>query len=103
MDYGRWVSYQWHFFFAVYPNDTNLRYEFAQNEFVNAVESIPLETLSTEQGLKDYIVVGTTISRGEDLAVKGAVRHLHSLPKHEFIFYLDICVRGRRGRPQAWR
>jgi cleavage and polyadenylation specificity factor subunit 1 len=48
-------------------------YEFAQNEFVNAVESIPLETLSTERGLKDYIVVGTTISRGEDLAVKGAV------------------------------
>ncbi|CAE6490781.1 unnamed protein product, partial [Rhizoctonia solani] len=47
-------------------------YEFAQNEFVNAVESIPLETLSTEQGLKDYVVVGTTISRGEDLAVKGA-------------------------------
>ncbi|KAG8688697.1 mRNA cleavage and polyadenylation factor subunit [Ceratobasidium sp. 423] len=47
-------------------------YEFAQNEFVNAVESIPLETLSTERGLKDYIVVGTTISRGEDLAVKGA-------------------------------
>ncbi|CEL62153.1 Protein CFT1 OS=Cryptococcus neoformans var, neoformans serotype D (strain B-3501A) GN=CFT1 PE=3 SV=1 [Rhizoctonia solani AG-1 IB] len=47
-------------------------YEFAQNEFVNAVESIPLETLSAERGLKDYIVVGTTISRGEDLAVKGA-------------------------------
>ncbi|KAG8744304.1 mRNA cleavage and polyadenylation factor subunit [Ceratobasidium sp. 414] len=47
-------------------------YEFAQNEFVNAVESVPLETLSTEKGLKDYIVVGTTISRGEDLAVKGA-------------------------------
>ncbi|KAF8600601.1 hypothetical protein BDV93DRAFT_608605 [Ceratobasidium sp. AG-I] len=47
-------------------------YEFAQNEFINAVESIPLETLSTEQGLKDYIAVGTTISRGEDLAVKGA-------------------------------
>ncbi|KEP51741.1 cleavage and polyadenylation specificity factor protein [Rhizoctonia solani 123E] len=47
-------------------------YEFAQNEFINAVESIPLETLSTERGLKDYVVVGTTISRGEDLAVKGA-------------------------------
>ncbi|KAG8692927.1 mRNA cleavage and polyadenylation factor subunit, partial [Ceratobasidium sp. 395] len=47
-------------------------YEFAQNEFINAVESVPLETLSTEKGLKDYIVVGTTISRGEDLAVKGA-------------------------------
>lgn len=53
--------------------DDLFRYEFAQNECVNAVESIPLETLSTEQGLKDYVVVGTTISRGEDLAVKGAV------------------------------
>lgn len=53
--------------------DASSRYEFAQNEFINAVESIPLETLSTERGLKDYLVVGTTISRGEDLAVKGAV------------------------------
>ena len=32
-----------------------------------------LETSSTESGTKDFIAVGTTINRGEDLAVKGAV------------------------------
>ncbi|RPD55582.1 hypothetical protein L226DRAFT_490064 [Lentinus tigrinus ALCF2SS1-7] len=48
-------------------------YEFAANEFVNCVVSVPLETLSTESGMKDFIAVGTTINRGEDLAVKGAV------------------------------
>ncbi|KAG9025986.1 mRNA cleavage and polyadenylation factor subunit [Tulasnella sp. UAMH 9824] len=47
-------------------------YEFARNEFVNVAESVSLETLSAEQGVKDFIVVGTTIFRGEDLAVKGA-------------------------------
>ncbi|KAL1941832.1 hypothetical protein VTO73DRAFT_6832 [Trametes versicolor] len=48
-------------------------YEFAPNEFVNCIVSIPLETMSTESGMKDFIAVGTTINRGEDLAVKGAV------------------------------
>ncbi|KAI0777316.1 CPSF A subunit region-domain-containing protein [Trametes elegans] len=48
-------------------------YEFAANEFVNCVVSVPLETVSTESGMKDFIAVGTTINRGEDLAVKGAV------------------------------
>ncbi|KAI0699171.1 CPSF A subunit region-domain-containing protein [Cerioporus squamosus] len=48
-------------------------FEFAPNEFVNCVVSIPLETMSTESGMKDFIAVGTTINRGEDLAVKGAV------------------------------
>ncbi|KAG8903754.1 mRNA cleavage and polyadenylation factor subunit [Tulasnella sp. 403] len=47
-------------------------YEFEQNEFVNTAESVSLETLSAEKGQKDFIVVGTTIYRGEDLAVKGA-------------------------------
>ncbi|KAG9018279.1 mRNA cleavage and polyadenylation factor subunit [Tulasnella sp. 427] len=47
-------------------------YEFARNEFVNVAESVSLETPSAEQGVKDFIVVGTTIFRGEDLAVKGA-------------------------------
>ena len=32
-----------------------------------------LETSSTESGTKDFIAIGTTINRGEDLAVKGAV------------------------------
>jgi len=49
------------------------RYEFASNEFVNAVECVTLETGSTETNVKDYIAVGTTLNRGEDLAVKGAV------------------------------
>ena len=50
------------------------RYEFASNEFVNSLACVSLETLSTESGHKDFIAVGTTINRGEDLAVKGAVR-----------------------------
>ncbi|KIM78173.1 hypothetical protein PILCRDRAFT_98438 [Piloderma croceum F 1598] len=47
-------------------------YEFAPNEFVTALECVTLETLSTETGSKEFIAVGTTINRGEDLAVKGA-------------------------------
>lgn len=54
------------------------RYEFAQNEFVTCVDCIPLESASTEAGIKDFIAVGTTINRGEDLAVKGAVSHTYS-------------------------
>ena len=40
--------------------------------------SVPLETMSTESGVKDFIAVGTTINRGEDLAVKGAVSALYA-------------------------
>ena len=50
-----------------------IRFEFAPNEFVTALECVTLETLSTETGSKEFIAVGTTINRGEDLAVKGAV------------------------------
>lgn len=49
-------------------------FEFAFNEFINTVRTVNLETASTEAGSKDYIAVGTTVFRGEDLAVKGAVR-----------------------------
>ncbi|OBZ77259.1 Protein CFT1 [Grifola frondosa] len=48
-------------------------FEFAANEFVNCIDSVTLETMSTETGTKDFIAVGTTLNRGEDLAVKGAV------------------------------
>jgi hypothetical protein len=48
-------------------------YEFASNESVNALTCVSLETTSTESGSKNFIAVGTTINRGEDLAVKGAV------------------------------
>ena len=41
---------------------------------MNSLACVPLETLSTESGHKHFIAVGTTINRGEDLAVKGAVR-----------------------------
>jgi len=34
---------------------------------------VTLETAATETGLKDFVAVGTTIDRGEDLAAKGAV------------------------------
>jgi hypothetical protein len=54
------------------------RYEFASNEFVNSLACVSLETVSTESGHKDFIAVGTTINRGEDLAVKGAVRFCYS-------------------------
>jgi cleavage and polyadenylation specificity factor subunit 1 len=54
------------------------RYEFASNEFVNSLARVSLETLSTESGHKDFIAVATTINRGEDLAVKGAVRSCYS-------------------------
>lgn len=47
-------------------------YEFAPNEYVNALECVTLETLSTETGAKEFLAVGTSIDRGEDLAVKGA-------------------------------
>lgn len=68
----------------VHKVDGAIRYEFAQNEFVTCVECVTLETLSTETGTKDFIAVSTTINRGEDLAVKGAVRvfHLLSTPAH---------------------
>lgn len=40
---------------------------------MTSLECVTLETLSTESGQKEFIAVGTTIDRGEDLAVKGAV------------------------------
>lgn len=49
------------------------RFEFATNEYINDITVVTLETAATETGLKDFIAVGTTIDRGEDLAVKGAV------------------------------
>lgn len=47
-------------------------FEFAFNEMINTVRTVSLETVSTEAGSKDFIAVGTTVFRGEDLAVKGA-------------------------------
>ncbi|KAJ6612805.1 CPSF A subunit region-domain-containing protein [Mycena sp. CBHHK59/15] len=47
-------------------------YEFATNEFITAMACVTLETSSTETGSKEFIAVGTTINRGEDLAAKGS-------------------------------
>ena len=55
------------------------------------MSSVSLETASTESGTKDFIVVGTTIDRGEDLATKGAVSPVMSLLVHYmFIFDEDL-------------
>jgi len=50
------------------------RFEFATNEYVNDMAIVTLETAATETGKKDFVAVGTSVDRGEDLAVKGAVR-----------------------------
>jgi cleavage and polyadenylation specificity factor subunit 1 len=52
-------------------------YEFADNEVVLALASVNLQTKRTPLGFKDYIAVGTGISRGEDLSERGAVSARH--------------------------
>ncbi|KAF9235610.1 CPSF A subunit region-domain-containing protein [Melanogaster broomeanus] len=65
-------------------------YEFAPNEYVNAVECVTLETISTESGTRDFIAVGTTIDRGEDLAVKGASLTCHPVFKRWYRLKLRV-------------
>jgi len=67
-------------------------YEFASNEFVTSLECVTLETLSTETGSKEFIAVGTTINRGEDLAVKGAA----------YVFELVEVVPDPRYATKRW-
>ncbi|KAL1736023.1 CPSF A subunit region-domain-containing protein [Schizophyllum commune] len=67
-------------------------YEFATNEFVNTMECVPLETVSTEAGVKHFIAVGTSIVRGEDLAVKGAT----------YIFEVVEVVPDQSSGPKRW-
>ena len=76
MDGSQWTGTSHNTTIAHLWTDGACRYEFAANEFVSCVVSVPLETMSTESGMKDFIAVGTTINRGEDLAVKGAVSSL---------------------------
>jgi hypothetical protein len=68
------------------------RFEFATNEFINAMSCVTLETMSTETGSKDYIAVGTTINRGEDLAAKGTVSisGLFKAGNINLLEYLDV-------------
>ncbi|PFH48729.1 hypothetical protein AMATHDRAFT_64747 [Amanita thiersii Skay4041] len=67
-------------------------FEFATNEFVNDVAIVTLETSSTESGTKDYVAVGTTIDRGEDLAVKGCT----------YIFEIVEVVPDPALNPKRW-
>lgn len=63
------------------------RFEFATNEYVNDMAIVTLETAATETGKKDFVAVGTSIDRGEDLAIKGAVR----FPRTAF----DLSLKNR--------
>lgn len=75
------------------------RYEFFSNEFVNALEIIELETLSTLSGVKEYVVAATTVYRGEDLAVKGAVSNtLQGMVSNAYFSDLYIRNCGSRSR-----
>ncbi|KAJ9114950.1 hypothetical protein QFC20_001325 [Naganishia adeliensis] len=46
-------------------------YEFDENEAVLCMENMILEATSTEAGVKKYLVVGTSVNRGEDMSSKG--------------------------------
>ncbi|KAK4697553.1 cleavage and polyadenylation specificity factor subunit 1, partial [Phenoliferia sp. Uapishka_3] len=48
-------------------------YEFRPNEFISVVKSVSLATRSTLSGRKDFIAVGTTVYRAEDLAARGGL------------------------------
>lgn len=50
-------------------------FEFRQYETALSIQSVTLETRSTTSGYRDFIAVGTIVSRGEDLSAKGAVCH----------------------------
>nr|GAT45957.1 cleavage and polyadenylation specific protein [Mycena chlorophos] len=67
-------------------------FEFATNEFITALTIVTLETSSTESGSKDYVAVGTTINRGEDLAAKGAT----------YIFEIVQVVPDPEVAPDRW-
>ncbi|GAA5993443.1 hypothetical protein JCM5350_000095 [Sporobolomyces pararoseus] len=48
-------------------------YEFRQNEFVCTLKTVSLHSKSTANGMRDFIAVGTTVYRGEDLSAKGGI------------------------------
>ncbi|TFK39321.1 CPSF A subunit region-domain-containing protein [Crucibulum laeve] len=67
-------------------------FEFATNEYINDMACVTLETTSTETGSKEFIAVGTTIDRGEDLAAKGAT----------YIFEIVEVVPDPAIAPKRW-
>jgi hypothetical protein len=77
-------------------------YEFPQYEQLTALACIPLESSSTELGLKNFIVAATSVDRGEDLAARGAVSTHLLIDGYKFRpFYSGLCVRNRRSRAQG--
>ncbi|KAG2088396.1 CPSF A subunit region-domain-containing protein [Suillus discolor] len=79
-------------------------YEFASDEFVDALTCVSLETTSTESGSKNCIAVETTINRGEDLAVKGAVCYVSpsTMLFGRFIFEAVEVVSDANWTPNRW-
>ncbi|KAF7329846.1 Cleavage and polyadenylation specific protein [Mycena kentingensis (nom. inval.)] len=67
-------------------------FEFATNEFITAMTVVTLETSGTESGSKEFVAVGTTINRGEDLAAKGAT----------YIFEIVEVVSDPSLAPKRW-
>lgn len=55
-------------------------YEFRPNEFISTIKAVSLATKSTATGRKDFIAVGTTVFRAEDLAARGGVGPPFVLP-----------------------
>ncbi len=89
-----WISMDGyvHVYVGVYLLSIDQRcfsFEFASNEIVNATSVVSLETSSTDTGSKDFIAVGTSINRGEDLATKGCVRH----DVHRCFRFTEMCCR----------
>jgi len=89
---GTWTTFSRHNCLDI------LRYEFAPNEYINALECVTLETFSTETGTKEFIAVGTSIDRGEDLAVKGAVGSLLERTMSE-----PLIIPSRHTYLRLWR
>ncbi|KAJ6513930.1 CPSF A subunit region-domain-containing protein [Mycena vitilis] len=67
-------------------------FEFATNEFITDVACVTLETPSTETGSKEFMAVGTTIDRGEDLAAKGST----------YVFEIVEVVPDPSLAPERW-
>lgn len=69
---------------------------------------VTLETASTETGSKEFIAVGTTIDRGEDLAAKGAVSRIAFLTGQQmtsnqaYIFEVVEVVPDSVIAPKRW-
>ena len=55
-------------------SDILTSHEFRQNEIINSMKSVTLQSPSSPTGYRDFIGVGTSINKGEDISVRGAVR-----------------------------